>query len=275
MAFLRHLTFAALVATATWTTQAAAVERDRVEAFMAVTGFDVALDSLRLGARLAPRLLGYEEEAFGEDWERLADEVFDAEGLRSDALDILVQTMDDEMLTHAADFYASDLGQRLVAAENAAHMDDSEASDEMGERLAMELIEEGSPKVQLFQDMSAAVGSIDQSIRQITEVQVRFLVAASRSGLTERSVDEEALRNLLEGRADEMRTMMQVNTVTGAAFTYRDFTVDEMEAYLAALEEPLMQRVYELMDLVTFQLQAERFEELGERMVGLYPEQEI
>ncbi|MEL6608443.1 MAG: hypothetical protein AAFO93_05985 [Pseudomonadota bacterium] len=48
-----------------------------------------------------------------------------------------------------------------------------------------------------------------------------------------------------------------------------------MKAYLDALEHPLMQRVYELMNAVQFQLQAQRFETLAERMVDLYPQQDI
>jgi len=276
MTFLRSIVTTGVVAAGLLIgTAAAAADRAKLEAFMEVTGFDVALDSLRLSAGQAPALLGLSEENFGSDWTRLADEVFASEGLRADALDILEQTMDDEMLNHAADFYASELGQRLVEAENEAHMDDSAESDLAGQELAAQLIEDGSPKVEYFQQMSAAIGSIENSIRAINEVQVRFLMAASAAGLTQRELDEEDLRAILNNRADEMRDAMLVGSVTNAAYTYRDFTDDEMKAYLEALEQPLMQRVYELMNAVQFQLQIDRFEILAARMVELYPQQDI
>lgn len=256
-------------------TVAQAADRAKIEAFMQVTGFDVALDSLRLSAGQAPAMLGLSEDAFGSDWTRLADEVFASDGLRADALDILEKTMDDTMLNHAAGFYASDLGQRLVEAENAAHMDDTDVSDAQGADLAAELIEAGSPKVGYFQDMSTAIGSIDNSIRAIIEVQVRFLMAASAAGLLENELDEEDLRAILGSRSDEMRQSMQIRTVTNAAFTYRDFSEADMKAYLDALKEPLMQKVYELMNAVQFQLQIDRFEVLAARMVDLYPQQDI
>lgn len=242
---------------------------------MEVTGFDVALDSMRLSAGQAPAMLGLTEDNFGADWTRLADEVFESNALRSDALDILEQTMDDDMLNHAAAFYASDLGQRLVEAENAAHMDDSVEKDALGEDLAAGLIEEGSPKIGYFREMSTAVGSIENSIRSITEVQVRFLMSAQGAGLTETDWAEDELRAVLLSRADELGQAMIIGGITNAAFTYQDFSEDELKAYLDALNEPLMQRVYELMNAVQFQLQVERFEELAKRMVDLYPEQDI
>ncbi|MEM1235467.1 MAG: DUF2059 domain-containing protein [Pseudomonadota bacterium] len=274
MSFLKHI-FAGVTALALTVTAAAAADRAKLQAFMQVTGFDVALDSLRLSASQAPALLGLSEENFGEDWTRLADEIFASEGLRSDALDILEQTMDDEMLNHAAAFYASDLGQRLVEAENASHMDDSEESDLVGEELAAELIEDGSPKIEYFRDMSRAIGSIENSIRSITEVQVRFLMSAQAAGLVEADWDEDELRAILLSRAAEMEQAMIIGGITGSAWTYRDFSDDDMKAYLEALEEPLMQKVYELMNAVQFQLQAQRFEELAGRMVDLYPQQDI
>ncbi|MEM9350360.1 MAG: DUF2059 domain-containing protein [Pseudomonadota bacterium] len=274
MSFFRHV-FAGALAFTLNVVPAFAAERSKIEAFMAVTGFDVALDSLRLSAGQAPMMLGLTEDNFGEDWKRLADEVFASEGLRSDALDILEQTMDDEMLNHAAAFYASDLGQRLVAAENAAHMDDSEESIREGDEIARQLLEEGSDRIQYFRAMSTAIGSIENSLRSVTEVQVRFLMAAQGAGLTDTEWAADELRAVLLSRTDEMAQAMVIGSITNAAHTYRDFTDEEIKAYLEALEEPLMQKVYELMNAVQFQLQVERFEALAARMVDLYPQQDI
>lgn len=274
MRLVRHLA-AFTLALALSVAPALAADRAKIQAFMAITGFDVALDSLRLSAGQAPAMLGLSEDSFGEDWTRLADEIFASDGLQSDALDILEQTMDDEMLNHAAAFYASDLGQRLVEAENASHMDDSVDSSREGEALAAALLEEGSPKIQYFRDMSSAIGSIENSIRSITEVQVRFLMAAQGAGLTDGDWSEEELRAVLLSRAGELEQAMIVGGVTNAAFTYRDFSEADMKAYLDALRAPLMQKTYELMNAVQFQLQAQRFELLAARMVDLYPQQDI
>ena len=46
---------------------ARAADRDRIEAFLEVTGFDVALDSIASSASAAPQMLGLEAEQFGAD----------------------------------------------------------------------------------------------------------------------------------------------------------------------------------------------------------------
>ena len=126
-----------------------AANRDRIEAFLTTTGFNVALESIALSSRSAPQMLGMDPDGFGSDWTRLADEVFEIEAMHETAVSILEQTLSDEALTHAVDFYASDLGQRLVEAENASHMhEDDEAKQLEGQKIVSDLIKDGSQRVE-------------------------------------------------------------------------------------------------------------------------------
>ena len=50
---------------------AKAADRAQIAEFMAVTGFDVALESMRLSARDAPEMLGLDAYDFGLSWSRL------------------------------------------------------------------------------------------------------------------------------------------------------------------------------------------------------------
>ena len=102
-----------------------AAERTQIVEFMQVTGFDVSLESLRVSARDAPTMLGLDADDFGLSWTRLADRLFEPEALKRDALEILQQALQDDVLEHAAAFYGSELGQRLVVAENESHFLDS------------------------------------------------------------------------------------------------------------------------------------------------------
>ena len=123
---------ATLVALLLTVTQAASADRDKLTAFLKVTGFDVALESIKLSAEDAPRMLGLQAEDFGAAWTLMSSDVFDVEDMQEDATRILEQTLSDEALAHAADFYASDLGQRLVEAENESHLRDREEKREDG-----------------------------------------------------------------------------------------------------------------------------------------------
>nr|WP_235003800.1 DUF2059 domain-containing protein [Jhaorihella thermophila] len=253
-----------------------AADRARIEAFLKTTGFDVALDSIALSAGDAPRLLGIDAGAFGSEWTRLTKEVFDTARMRGMALDILEKTLDPDDLAHAVEFYASDLGQRLVAAENDSHMiEDDEAKQEEGRRLVAEMVRTGSGRLELLKRMNKAIDSTGSSVRAIQEIQYRFMLAASAAGVIDLKVDPDELRAMLLRDEPRLRTALQESALAGAAYTYRDFSDADLEAYAEALEDPAMQRVYALLNAVQYEIMANRFEALATRMATLQPGQDI
>lgn len=253
-----------------------AADRDRIEAFLTTTGFDVALDSIALSAESAPRMLGREAGDFGAQWTQLADRIFDTGTMHDMAVAILQETLDQDDLMHAVDFYASDLGQRLVAAENASHMMPDDAGKlEQGKEIFAALVAEGSPRVAYFQRMNDAISSDDSAVRAIEEIQVRFLMAASVAGVLDRPLDEDALRAVLADGRDELRVELRANSLASAAFTYRDFSDEDLRLYTEALEHPQMRRVYELLNAVQHEIMANRFEVLAVAMADLTPGQEL
>lgn len=252
-----------------------AADRDQVKAFLEITGFDVALDSIAQSAGDAPKILGADAGDFGLAWESLTAEVFDTQKMRDTALDILEQTLSAEALFFAAEFYASDLGQRLVAVENASHMSEDGGTLEAGERIVSKLVEEGDPRVALYRDMNVAIGGTETALRAVQEIQFRFLMAASAAGVIEMRIDADGLRALMKAQEGEMRREMAASSLAQSAYIYRDFTIEEVEAYVEALEHPLMQEVYELLNAIQYEIQANRFEELAHRMSDLQPVQEL
>ena len=250
-------------------------DRAQIAQFMAVTGFDVALESMRLSARDAPTMLGFDADDFGLSWSRLADRMFEPEALKSDALEILDKALTEDVLAHATGFYGSDLGQKLVTAENDSHGLEFEDREVEGARLAQALAARGSPQPQYFLDMAESIGYVGATIKAYREVQVRFLMAASLAGLIDQRFDEVDLRAMLAQQDDEVRQAMTDNLIVANAFTYRDFTDREMEIYRDALAMPQMMEVYELMNAIHFTIMADRFERMALEMVNLTPTQEL
>lgn len=255
---------------------AASADRDRIEEFLQVTGFDVALESIRLSAGSAPAMLGLETEDFGAEWTRLTQRVFDTDTMHGIALDILEETLSEELLAHANDFYASDLGRRIVAAENASHMEEDEAAKtEAGDAIVAALVQHGSPRLEHLKRMTAAADSAGTSIRAIREIQVRFLMAAANAGVIELRMDEADLRAMLETQEDELRRSIQMSSLSSAAYTYQAFSDEEVAAYADALEHPKMRKVYDLMNAVQYEVMANRFEALAAEMAELQPSTDL
>ncbi|WP_122073773.1 DUF2059 domain-containing protein [Pseudophaeobacter sp. EL27] len=251
-------------------TPAQAAERGKVEAFLEVTGFDVALDSIALSASDAPRMLGLSAGDFGSEWTRLSRAVFNQEKMRELALDILTETLEEEALSHAAAFYASDLGQRLVTAENASHLvAEGDTKQAAGERIIADLVKAGSKRVALYHRMSRAIDAAGSGLKSLQQIQFRFLMAANAAGVIELQLDAEGLRAFQRDQEAEMRIALRASNLAASAYTYQGFSEAEVEAYVEALETPLMQQVYELLNAVQFEITANRFEALAYRMKEL------
>lgn len=256
--------------------RAETAQADRIEAFLTVTGFDAALDSIALSAGDAPMMLGRTPTDFGADWTRTVAEVFDPSVMRGQALEILGKALTDDLLTHAVEFYASDLGQRLVAVENAAHMsDDGDTPRLEGEKIIADLLRDGAPRLAILQRKGPAIDPQDSAVRAVEEIQIRFLLSASAAGVVEMELDEATLRSLMEDQRGALRQSMRESALAHSAYVYRDFDDAELEAYVVALEHPDMQRVYELMNAIQYEIMANRFEVLAGRMADLHPGEEL
>ncbi|WP_299041937.1 DUF2059 domain-containing protein [uncultured Tateyamaria sp.] len=268
--------FAALVLTVAAPMMASAADRAKLQDFLEVTGFDVALESIRLSAESAPQMLGMQAEDFGTEWTRLTTDVFRTETMHDLALDILERTLEDDMLSHAADFYATDLGQRLVEAENASHMkEDDTLKHESGEAIVAGLEQLDSPRLAYLKRMNEASDTAGVSVRAIQEIQVRFLMAAAGAGVIELQLEEPDLRELLASDEDVLKQEIAASALTGAAYTYQSFSDAEVLEYTEALEHPKMRHVYDLMNAVQYEIMANRFEALARAMQSLQPSQEL
>ncbi len=255
---------------------ARAADRDRLEAFLQVTGFDVSLESIKLSAGAAPEMLGVDPGVFGSEWTRVSGEVFDVPLMHDMALDILEETLSDDLLAHAAEFYASDLGQRLVEVENASHMhEDDDAKREAGRALVGDWVQDANPRLEIIRRMNAAIDSTGTGARAFQEIQFRFLIAASAAGILELNVDPEDLRAMLAADEDRLRLALRESGLAGAAYTYESLSDEDLTTYAEALEHPKMQEVYVLMNAVQFEIMANRFEVLAARMAKLQPGQEL
>ena len=248
----------------------------RLKAFLEITGFGVSLESIRLSASAAPEMLGLEADDFGSEWTRLTNQVFDPANMNLMAINILSETLSDELLRHATEFYATDLGRRLVVTENASHMDDQDAlKSEGGAAIVAGLERLNSPRLGYLRRMNAAADSSGTALRAIQEVQVRFLMAAANAGVIELQLEEPELRALLSADQDALRADLDQGALIGAAYTYQAFSDAEILSYAQALEHPKMRRVYDLMNAVQYEIMANRFEALALAMRKLQPSQDL
>ncbi len=271
---------AAMVVAVLWSFAAAfapveAAEREACRDFLETTGFDVAITSVQREVMAAPGMSGQEAEDFGSRYVALAEKVFDPDVMLKRAIDMMEAVLSDDLVEHGAAFYASELGQRLVAVENESHMTDAKARRAGGEAIFAELAEANPDRLDDFQAMMDAIGGVDANLRAITEVQIRYLLAAMAAGSLDFAFSEEELRVIIGDQMGEMRAEMLRNSIVGAAWTYRDISDDDIRAYLDALEDPRMRQIYEALNAIQYQVMAERYEVLAGKLAKLSPQVEL
>ncbi|MCJ8332831.1 MAG: DUF2059 domain-containing protein [Epibacterium sp.] len=247
-----------------------------IEGFLYATGFDVALDSIAHSAENAPAMIGIDARSFGQSWETLAGEVFDSAGIRDMAVGMLRETLSLEALEHAESFYASDLGRKLVRAENASHdIEDGDVTREAGSRIIAKMVQERDPKIEVFRRMTQAVSNSEDTLRAVQTVQLRFLTAASDAGIINLQMDPETLAEAMREQEPFLRISISEGALASSAYTYQGFSFEELNDYAEALEHPLMQEVYSLLNSIQYEIQANRYEALAHRLTELNPNADL
>lgn len=256
-------------------TMASASDETEIRSFLKITGFDVAIESIQLGAMAGPALTGEDPDVFGRQWQELAEEVFEPQSMLDDAIEMLSAVLPQDVLDHGMAFYESPLGQRLVEVENQSHMTEDEVKYAEGADIVADLVKSGDLRVQVYKAMGDAIGSTDIAIRSLIEIQVRYLLAAMAAGASELELDENDLRGILQSQTDVMRNGIEENSLVANAYAYRDVSEADLIDYLSALQDPKMGQVYEILNAVQFEIMANRYETLASRLGELSPEQEL
>ncbi|MBV7409532.1 DUF2059 domain-containing protein [Maritimibacter sp. DP1N21-5] len=276
MTFNRLMTGAAVaVAAICFGAALVAADRDTSREFLEVTGFDVAITSLQQGAMNGPGIAGSDPDAFGSEWVRLAREIFEPEAMIEETLDMMEAIMPQDLVDHGIAFYETELGQRLVEAENAAQMNDPDTQYAEGELIVTRLADENPARINEYRLMSDAIGGVDSSVRAVIELQVRYLTSAMAAGASDIQYSEAELREILKDQEPQLREAIQSSGILASAYVYRDFSDDDVVAYREALEDPEMMQVYEILNGIQYEIMGDRYAKLAARLSDLAPQQDI
>ena len=88
-------------------------------------------------------------------------------------------------------------------------------------------------------------------------------------------LDADPLRAAMAAQAEQLGEQIAANALATAAYTYQAFSDEELEAYAEALEHPTMQEVYTLMNAVQYEIMANRFEAVANRLAAMQPSQDL
>ncbi|PID36999.1 MAG: hypothetical protein CR993_02175 [Rhodobacterales bacterium] len=253
---------------------ALAADRAEMRRFLEVTGFDVAITSMRESAKAGPALTGDAANTFAHSYEELVDQIFVPEEMLGRALDMMEAVMPAALVEYGIGFYGSDLGQRLVAVENASHMTPDAERMALGEEIVAQLMEANPARIKDYRAMQEAIGGTDTSLAALIEIQLRYIMAAD-AARGEQTYSEDELRTLLMQSEPQMRAHLDSYALVASAYAYRDIPDADIKAYREVLESDEMRQVYEILNAVQNEIMAERYETLAAELAKLPPVQSL
>jgi hypothetical protein len=165
-----------------------------------------------------------------------AERGFRIDVFEAPALSAFAQNLDPVTVTKAQAFLASDLGQRMVAADVAAATLGEANIDKV---MNGELAAPSTPKRDaIFEKLERATRSTESTVQVFLSMgQAVAVGTAIGSGLDQKSVAERAQKSGEEGRA-ELEQSMRVPMRRFLAYSYRNLSDSELKHLLAFLLSP-------------------------------------
>lgn len=209
-----------------------------VERLLEVSGFDAQLVELPaqiktgLGAGMINALA---DPGAGAELEALAasvDDAFDPAPHRAALVADLREALTDAQAGALLDWYDSALGRRLTAAEVAA------ASPEAMEDVAQAVPElmTDAERVARAQRMARVNDITDFVVDQQRRTVLATAMLVAEIGAPAEAPDLDALADQLDAMAPMMRLQVMQQMQVSHLYTYRDFSLEEIDTYIGFLE---------------------------------------
>ncbi len=251
----------------TGTSAQAQQKQNSMAHFLAVTGFDQTVVSLKLNVMHAPHVFGMQRSRLQADWLAVVEVIFDETDMLKRLEAKLANSLTENSQLFAVEFYGSDLGRRIADAESKA-LDPFQSDDQNAKATAMFF--DGRPdRRSKLHDLKTVTETLAHSFQVFTLVQTSFLKAAKVAGVQNDVYDTEKLETFATSDLSTFTISLTERALVQAAGTYRAFSDDDLDIYLAALQDKNMREAYRLVNEVLIHLLIDRLNAVAKELSKL------
>lgn len=175
-------------------------------------------------------------------WERAAFLAFDSGVILEQMIAYLSASQDFAAFQGAAAFLDSPLGLRMTALENDAMVQPN--ADAEGEAIIATLMAENPARLNILRQMVDDTDLVEMSVASALSMNLAVMSGMKASRLLPYDIDEAQMMALLDERRPVIRTQIERAYLVRAAYTYRNISDDDLNAYLAFLTGPTGRQLY-------------------------------
>ncbi|MEM6439231.1 MAG: hypothetical protein AAF763_05980 [Pseudomonadota bacterium] len=264
--FLRSLSLVVLAATALLAAGPASADLAKARTLMELARIDAVLARISAQGRRGWReqtgqLPEQVVDVFTAAWDRHFDPADMAEEMTGDLAEGLSQAQLDALI---ADF-STPAARRVTALEAVAQAPDraAERAEDAGPMLDR-LRDRNDPRLAVMTRMIEATNAVDIGVSTSLNMIYALLSAIMGSDRFPQVLDEAQLLAVVGGMEPQLRMTTELEVARSMAFTYRDLSMAELEAYAERLEGPLLQPLNEVFSNALEGMLVERSRRFGE-----------
>ncbi|MFV0367715.1 MAG: DUF2059 domain-containing protein [Hyphomicrobiaceae bacterium] len=176
--------------------------------------------------------------AFLEAWKRAANKSFTGDALKAGFLKRLGGKFSPDEINAVVDFYQSDLGKRLVAAEVAAG---TEARQQEMANLAPSLMEGLAKDPTRNQELEriATVTNLSETMTSLAlNISRAILIGIATADTSDRRMTLDDIAQVMTQQRPTIAKQMEAMTILSLAYAYKDLAIADLKEYGVFLATP-------------------------------------
>jgi hypothetical protein len=249
---------------------ASAKDQSRVQQLIDATGMDVSFDTL--GKSIAK---GFEQIPPADPKranliaaaEKAAAASYDPATLKSQLLKDMEGRLAPNDLDAILAFYNEPVAQRMTAIENAAQGTDAlEKMQAMAAELGQKMRDDPK-RAALLETLNKTIGMTEAAVDTNINLQRAMITGMAAADGRAAEMTPEVIDGILQKARPEITDQMAKLTTVALAYTYRDASLEDLEAYVRFLASPAGQKLYEAGRLAKNRVLTEASLQFGEQLL--------
>ena len=216
------------------------------EEVLLLNGFDTLTEGQARNLAKAPEGTAEADPNLANAWSRLGARFFAPEPVFDAAAAELADLASVEELETLRDFFASGLGQRVTALEEASQTPDMDDVNQTELGHAILANDTDADRLEALQRLALAFGTPEETAAMSLNTQFVFQKALNEN--LGRAIPEADLLAMIITQQDDMIDRLRTESVAGKAFVYQSLSVDELNAYSELLESEAGKKMYDAVE---------------------------
>ena len=228
---------------------AMAAGSDRGAELIRIIGMDVALNGFSESVKSSSGGFGANNRALEELQNDLADKHFDGDILMGAMAVLINDRFTDSEYDDITAFLSQGAGLRITEAEKFAQDPANEdlRAAQIDEAVS-DLITNRPERMDQIGRMIVAMDMVNSGTALAMNLSYAMMSGMASSGKMPGDFSEDRILGMLESQREMMEQQIIRSTIEEAAFTYRDISDADMDAYIAFLESDLGQKLYNILN---------------------------